>query len=120
MRTRMLATAALVPVLALSACGSKTKDVNAATYTCAQFSRSLSAKSDDSAGNFINQLRKQAALGQDAKTERREVTLGIYFACRGKPGSTTPAKPAIVTAKQIKSGKFKLPAAAGTKKKSNK
>src|SRR3954454_16572952 len=120
MRTRMLATAAVVPVLALGACGSKTKDVNSAAYTCAQFSRSLSAKSDNSAGNFINQLRKQAALSQEAKTERREVTLGIYFACRGKPGSTKPAKLAIATAKQIKSGKFKLPAAASTKKKSNK
>src|SRR4051812_35863979 len=120
MRIPMLVTAALFPVLALSACGSKTKDVNTAAFTCAQFSRSLSAKSDNSAGNFINQLRKQAALGQDAKVERREITLGIYFACRGKPGSTKPAKTAIVTAKRIKSGKFKLPGAAASKKKSNK
>src|SRR3954464_3344888 len=117
MRIPMLVTAALFPVLALSACGSKAKDVNTATYTCAQFSRSLSAKSDNSAGNFINQLRKQAALGQDAKTERREVTLGIYFACRGKPASTRPADAAVKTAQQVKAGKFKLP---GAPKKSNK
>ena len=116
----MLASAALIPVLALSACGSKTKDVNAAAYTCAQFSQSLSSKSNNTAGNFINQLRKQAKLGQDAKTERREITLGIYFACRGKPGSTKPAKTAVATAKQIKAGDFKLPSGPKSKKKSNK
>ena len=48
---------------------------------------------------------------------RREVTLGIYFACRGKPASTKPADSAIKTAKLIKAGKFKLP---GSPKKSNK
>ena len=116
----MLVSAVFIPVLALSACGSKTKDVNAAAYTCGQFSRSLNSKSDNSAGNFINPLRKQAKLGQDAKTERREVTLGIYFACRGKPGSTRPAKGAVATAKQIKSGDFKLPSGPKSKKKSNK
>src|SRR4051794_18962948 len=120
MRTRMLASALLVPVLALSACGSKTKNVNAASYTCAQFSRSLASKSDNTAGNFINQLRKKAALAQTAQIERREVTLGIYFTCRGKPGSTTPASGAVKIAKELKSGKFKLPAGPKPKKKSNK
>src|SRR5437763_268011 len=117
MRTRMLATALLVPALAVSACGSKTKNVDTASYTCGQFSKSLATKGNNSAGNFINQLRKEANLGQDAKTERREVTLGIYFACRGKPASTKPADPAVKSAQQIKAGKFKLP---GSTKKSNK
>src|SRR3954471_23211290 len=117
MRTRLPAITLLLPVLALSACGSKQKDVNTATYTCRDFSKSLADKGDNSAGNFINQLRKQAALGQDTKSERREITLGIYFACRGKPASTRPADSAIKTAKLIKTGKFKLP---GAPKKSNK
>ena len=120
MRSRLLASTLLVPVLALSACGGKSKDVDTASYTCAQFNKSLATKGDSTSGNFINQLRKQAKLGKDEKTERRAVTLGIYFACRGKPGSTKPAKPAIANAKQLVAGKFKLPAAPTTKKKSTK
>lgn len=120
MTTRMLAALVVVPALVLSACGSKQKPVNAANYTCSNFNSSLSKKNDNSAGSFINQLRKQAKLGQDAKTERREITLGIYFACRGKPGSTRPATQAVTTAKQIRSGKFKLPSPTGGKKKSAK
>src|SRR3954449_6381473 len=118
MRSRSFAGLLLVPVLALSACGDKTKTVDTAAYTCADFNKSLATKGDDTAGRFINELRKQAKLGQEQKTERREVTLGIYFACRGKPGSTKPAKPAIVTAQQIKAGKYKLPGSTAKKKKS--
>ena len=120
MRTRPAASALLVLALAASGCGSKEKNVDTATYTCGQFSKSLQKKDDNSAGNFINQLRKQANLGQDTKTERREVTLGIYFACRNKPTSTRPAGAAVKTAKQIKAGTFKLPGAPKSKKKSNK
>src|SRR4051812_25531502 len=117
MRTRLPAITLLLPVLALSACGSKQKDVNTATYTCRDFSKSLADKGDNSAGNFINQLRKQAALGQDTKTERREITLGISFPGGEKPAPTRPADAAIKTAQQVKAGKFKLP---GAPKKSNK
>lgn len=120
MRPRLLATALIVPTLAISACGSKETKVDTASYTCGQFSKSLSAKSDNTAGSYINALRKQAKLGQDVKTERRELTLGIYFACRNKPASTRPAQVAIKTAKQIKAGKFKLPGRTESKKKSNK
>jgi hypothetical protein len=120
MRSRPLLGALLVPVLALSACGSKSKDVDTASYTCADFNKSLKTKGDDTAGNFINQLRKQAKLKGDEKTGRRAVTLGIYFACRGKPGSTAPAKVAIASAKQLQRGKFKLPAGPPGKKKSTK
>lgn len=94
--------------------------MNAASYTCGNFNKSLAKKSDNSAGNYINQLRKQAKLGQDQRTERREITLGIYFACRGKPSSTKPADKAVATAQQIKSGKFKLPGTPSSKKKSDK
>src|SRR5213595_2255659 len=114
MRFRQSAGAVVLSVLALAGCGSsKSKDVDASTYTW-DFSKSLKTKGDDSAGNYINQLRKQANLGQDAKTERSAITLGIYFACRGKPGSTKPAGTAVATAKLIKAGKFHIP----TKKKS--
>jgi hypothetical protein len=106
----------VLPIFALSACGSDSKKVDTASYTCTQFNKSLRTKNDNTAGQFINTLRKDAALGQDKTTERREITLGIYFACRGKPGSTKPATTAVATAKQIKAGKFKLP----TAKKSNK
>jgi hypothetical protein len=119
MRLRQPAGVVVVSVLALAGCGSKSKDVNTATYTCAEFNKSLATKGDDSAGNYINQLRKQANLGRDAKTERSAITLGIYFACKGKPGSTKPAAAAVATAKQIKAGKFHIPGAAGSKKKSN-
>jgi hypothetical protein len=120
MRSRPLASALLIPVLALTACGGKSKDVDTASYTCADFNKSLATKGNDTAGNYINQLRTQAKLGKDTKTERRAVTLGIYFACRGKPGSTKPADPAVATAKQIVAGKFKLPARPNAKKKSSK
>jgi hypothetical protein len=110
--TAVIAAAALT----LSACGGG-KQVDTAKYTCADFKKSLATKGDDTAGNYVNQLRKQAKLGQDEKTERREVTLGVYLACRGKPGSTRPAKTAIATAKSVKGGKFKLPKAPAAKKK---
>jgi hypothetical protein len=116
LRSRLALCLLLLPVLAISACGSDSKSIDSAAYTCTDFNKSLRTKNDNTAGRFINDLRKQASLGQDTKTERREITLGIYFACRGKPGSTKPAKTAVATAKQIKAGKFKLPAT----KKSNK
>src|SRR3954447_7708764 len=118
MRSRSFAGLLLVPVLALSACGDKSKPVDTASYTCSDFNKSLATKGDDTAGNYINALRKQAKLGQEQKVERREVTLGIYFACRGKPGSTKPAVVATATAKKIKAGTFKLPGLASKKKKS--
>jgi hypothetical protein len=113
---RLVIPLAVVPALALSACGSS--HVDTAKYTCAQFNKSLKTKGDDSAGTFIRDLRTQAKLGQAQKTERSEITLGIYSACFGKPGSTTPGPRAIVIAKQVKTGKFKLPAQP-KKKKSN-
>jgi hypothetical protein len=109
MRSRLITGLLVVPVLALSACGGGGKSVDAATYTCGQFNKSLRTKGDNSSGNYINQLRKRAALNQDAKVERREITLGIFFACRGKPGSTRPADDAVKTAKALKAGTFKLP-----------
>ena len=109
------ALALALSVLAFTACGNK--DVDTATYTCGQFSKSLKTKGDDTSGNYINGLRKQAKLGQKEKVERSEITLGVIVACRDKPASTTPAKAAIATAKQIKAGTFKLPS---KKKKSTK
>jgi hypothetical protein len=120
MASRTLSALLLLPVLALAACGSKTKEVNTTAYTCAEFNKSLATKSDNTSGNYINGLRKQANLGQDAKTERREITLGIFFACRGKPGTTKPATTAIASAKAIKSGKFHIPGPAKGSKKSSK
>ena len=117
MRRPDLALLLIVPALLLSACGRGEK-VDTATYTCAHFNKSLRTKGDNTGGQYINKLRAEAKLGQDKKTERREITLGIYFACRGKPGSTKPKATAIATAKQIKTGKFKLPSAPSTKKKS--
>ena len=118
MRAPALTLVLLVAALAVSGCGSKDKNtkVDTATYTCGQFSKSLNAKADNTAGAFINELRKQAKLGQDVKTERREVTLGIYFACRNQSASTHPAQVAVKTAKQIKAGTFKLPGAPKKKK----
>jgi|SRR3954447_10964412 len=110
-----LAALLVVPVFALAACGGS-KEVKASGYTCGQFNKSLRTKADNTAGSYINQLRKQAKLGQSAKIERSEITLGIIFACRGKPASTKPAARAVVIAKQVKAGKFTLPG----KKKSTK
>src|SRR3954453_21739544 len=107
MRSRLAALVAM-PIFAPAACG-QGKQVDTAAYTCAQFNKSLRTKDDNTAGNYINQLREKAKLGQSAKTERAEITLGIIFTCRGKPGSTKPANQAIVVAKQVKAGKFKLP-----------
>jgi hypothetical protein len=103
-------------VLCLAACGNK--DVDTADYTCGEFNKSLKTKGDDTAGNFINQLREDADLGQDDKVERREITLGIIVACRGESANAKPADEAIATAKKIKAGKFKLQAGSSKKKKS--
>jgi hypothetical protein len=114
MRSRLVALLAL-PVLVLAACG-QGKQVDTASYSCGEFNKSLRTKGDETAGNFINQLRKQAKLGQSDKVERSEITLGIIVSCRNKPAATKPADPAIAIAKQIKAGKYKLP---GKKKSSN-
>ena len=113
---RLLAAFLMLCVLGFAACG--TKDVNPAGYTCGEFNKSLKTKGDDTAGNFINRLREDADLGQDDKVERREITLGVILACRGKAATTKPADEAIATAKQIKAGKFKLQAGSSKKKKS--
>jgi hypothetical protein len=105
-------------VLALAACG--TKDVDTASYTCGQFNKSLKTKGDDTAGNFINQLRKQAKLGQDEKLERREIALGVIGACRNKPAGTKPANQAIATAKKLKAGSIKAEDLGKQPKKSSK
>jgi hypothetical protein len=115
---RRVAACLVLPVFALAACGSD--DVDTATYTCAQFNKSLRTKGDDTAGNYINGLRKQAKLGQDEKLERSEIAFGIIVACRGKPAKTTPAKQAIATAKALKARKLKPgPGSSKTEKKSS-
>ena len=113
--SRRLTAILLVLPVALSACGSS-KHVDTASYTCGQFNKSLRSKSDNTSGNFVNQLRKQAKLGQPEKTERNEVALAVYFACRGKPGSARPGKEAVAIAKQIRAGKFTLKPQAPKKK----
>jgi hypothetical protein len=120
LRFRSLPCLLLLPVLALAACGDKGTPIDTASYTCAKFNASLRTKGDDTSGAFINALQKQAALGQDKKVERREITLGIYFACRGKPGSAKPAKTAVASARQMQAGNFKLPGAPAGRKKSTK
>jgi hypothetical protein len=112
-----LAALLAVSVLGFAACGSD--DVDTTSYTCGDFNKSLKTKDDNTSGNFINQLRKRADLGQDEKTERSEITVGVIFACRGKPASTKPADHAIAIAKQVKAGKFKAPSAAKNQKKSS-
>ena len=117
MRSRLLTGLLVVPVLALSACGGGDKSIDAATYTCAQFNKSLATKGDNTSGNYLNRLRLQAKLRQDNKPALRELELGVYFACRGKPGSTRPAAQAIATARQIEAGRFHLPAPTAPAKK---
>jgi hypothetical protein len=108
----------VLSALALAACGSG-EEVDTSKYTCDQFNRSLAKKGDDSAGNFINRLREQAKLGQPDSVERRELSLGIFFACRGQPGSTRPGQRAVAIAKQIKAGTFHLPKPAKAPEKSS-
>jgi hypothetical protein len=98
----VLGTLLAIAVLALAACGSSSDKVDTATYTCGDFNKSLRTKGDNSSGAYINALRKEANLGQDTKTEQREITLGIISTCRGKPASTKPADDAIKVAKQVK------------------
>ena len=98
----VLGTLLALAVLALAACGSSNSKVDTATYTCGDFNKSLRTKGDNSSGTYINALRKEADLGQNAKTEQREITLGIISTCRGKPASTKPADDAIKVAKRIK------------------
>jgi hypothetical protein len=112
----VFATVLALCALLFGACGGN-KDVDTATYTCGQFQKSLQTKDDNTSGNYINGLRKQAKLGQKDTVERSEITLGIIVACRDKPASTKPAAAAIATAKKIKAGTFKLPK---QKKKSSK
>ena len=101
----VLGTMLALCALAVVACG--TDNVDTASYTCGDFNKSLRTKGDDTAGNYINQLRKDADLGQSESVERREVSFGIIISCRGKPAATKPAKEAIATAKLLKAGKYK-------------
>jgi hypothetical protein len=96
-----------VSAFAFAACGNN--DVDTASYTCGEFNKSLRTKDDNSAGNYINQLREQADLNQKQNVERSEITLGIIVTCRDKPASTKPAGGAVAIAKQIKAGTYKLP-----------
>jgi hypothetical protein len=114
----VLGTLLAVALLALAACGSSSK-VDAATYTCGDFNKSLRTKGDNTSGAYINALRKQANLGQDTKTEQREIALGIISACRGKPASTKPADDAVKVAKQVKARTEKLKNSIAKKKKSS-
>jgi hypothetical protein len=116
----MLSAGLLLPVLGLAACGGGNKSVDTASYTCAHFTKSLNTKGDNTSGTYINELRKQAKLAGGAKAQSRIISLGIIFACRGKPGTTKPADRAVAIAKQIEAGKFKLPGRPPAKKKSNK
>lgn len=116
MRRPGLALLLVAPALMVSTCGRGPK-VDTATYTCAKFNKSLRTKDDNTSGQFINRLRDQAKLGEDTKVERRQIALAIYLTCRGKPGSTRPATKAIATAKQMRSGKFRVPAQGKTTKK---
>src|SRR4051794_39591242 len=97
---RALTSTLLALTFGLAACGPA--HVDTAKYTCAQFTKSLHTKGDNSAGTFINALRKQAKLGEPEKTEQRQITLGIAVTCRGKPGSTKPGAKAIAIAKAMK------------------
>ncbi|HEX4734929.1 MAG TPA: hypothetical protein VH247_10980 [Thermoleophilaceae bacterium] len=114
----VLGTLFVLVVLALAACGSS--KVDTATYTCGDFNKSLRTKGDDTSGTYINALRKEADLGQDTKTEQREITLGIISTCRGKPASTKPGDDAIKVAKVIKARAEKPGSGAQKKKKSSK
>lgn len=114
---RRLTAIAVLPALVFAACGEDKDKVDVATYTCAQFNKSLRTKDDNTAGRYINELRKRANLSQEEKTERQNVTLGIYFTCRGKPGTTKPATGAVKVARQLKNRTFKAPP---PKKKSSK
>jgi len=120
MSPRRLSTAALAAsALALASCGSG-KQVSPATYTCGEWDKSLKTAGDNTSGNFINKLRKQANLGQSKKLETREISFAIYLACRGKPASTRPAAKAIATAKALKAGTYKPPPGPAKKKTSTK
>src|SRR5437762_1815873 len=120
MPARRLSTVALaVSALVLAACGSG-KQVDTARYTCGEFYNSLKTAGDNTSGNFINKLRKQANLGQSRDLEVREMSLAIYLACRGKPGATHPAAKAIATAKRIKAGEVNIRVKPGKQKKSSK
>src|SRR3954447_20176691 len=114
----VLGTLLALAVLALAACGSS--KVDTATYTCDDFNKSLRTKGDDTSGTYINELRKRADLRQTAKTEQREITLGIISACRGKPASTKPADDAIKAAKLVEARTEKLKSSVEKKKKSSK
>ena len=118
MSRRPLALLLVLPVFALGACGDK--PVNTAAYTCGQFNKSLQTKGDDTSGNFVNQLRKKAKLGQSAKVEHGEISLAIFAACRGRPASTRPAQAALKFAAEMKAGKFRLPPRTPPKKRSKK
>ena len=116
----VLGTLLALAVLALVACGGSSSKVDTASYTCGDFNKSLRTKGDNSSGTYINALRKKADLGQDTKTEQREITLGIISTFRGKPASTKPAEDAIAVAKRIKVRTEQLKKTVGKKKKSTK
>ena len=93
--------------LTASACGGE--EIDAATYTCGEFSKSLDTKDDRTAGTYIRLLNDRAGLKGSRSLQERRMTYAIYVACRGQESSYKPATVAVANAKKIAAGKPVVP-----------
>lgn len=98
----------LVPAAALlAACGGE--EIQASTYTCGEFKKSLETKDDRSAGTFIRLLNDRAKLKGDDAAQEKRMAYAIFVACRGEKASLKPADEAVSNAKKIAAGKRVIP-----------
>ena len=98
----------LIPAaLLVAACGGE--DIDASTYTCGQFSKSLDTKDDRSAGTYIRLLNDRAKTKGERAVQEKRMAYSIYVACRGKKASFRPADEAVSNAKKIAAGKAVIP-----------
>jgi len=104
---RLVCSALSLSVL-VAACGGE--EIQAATYTCGQFAKSLDTKDDRSAGTFIRLLNDRAQLTGSRSEQEKRMAYAIFVACRGEKAGFRPANEAVANARKIAAGKRVVPA----------
>lgn len=108
MPIRRLLCAALLPAAFLvAACGGE--EIEASTYTCGEFAKSLDTKDDRTAGTFIRLLNDRAKLKGSRSEQEKRMAYAIFVACRGEKAGFRPANEAVANAKKIAAGKRVVP-----------
>ena len=116
MPARSAICASLLAAAAVFAgCGYEEIDAN--TYTCGEFQKSLDTKDNETAGQYIRLLNDRAKLKGRRSDREKVMAYAIFAACRGEKASVRPANKAVANAKAIQAGKQVLPKDASAREK---